>query len=832
MKLKFSTKIFFTFLLFGTVILISLTYFEYKMISNKVQESSNQEFISNTNIIDSKIKKLKIKTENIINTISNLNSFKKMDKGSLEQSIKAISDSHLNILEVLVLDKDLNYLIKIVKDENTFEEENNMRFLSNINLDKFYFSSIDLSRYKKEIQTPFVQTMFIAKKVDNCIILLKMNINSLIKPMADFLYLLDDEKNVIYDKSGMLTWSKYYYPNLDIIEKLPFLRFVNYFKETKINHEYIYRYLEIDNNNFVIIVNLVENTDLKSFINTYFYEILFVAFLTLIISLVLSFLLTVPISSINKKLLNEKDILYNSIKKKSLELDESLEIIDQHLMYLKMNKKFIIEDVSSYFCEVYGYQKEELLGQHYSILYSKERYKQVKEEIFPILHKERIWKGEILAKRKNGEEYWVESFIKVEFKGDKIESYTIIRKDISDNKKLEELYEDLYYQIEQLNAIFQNVYSGITLIDFEGNIKKSNLAFGNILGYKDSEINSLNIFDFIQQRSKKLLEKLLEELKEFGSLSDMEFIFLRKNEEEIYLNLSLKMLPDKTNIVVVVNSLEDKRKLQELNQNLEKRVKEEVRKNIEKDKAHQEEKLRSVKLTSIGTLAAGITHEINTPLTYLKGNFEMLQMDIDDVQDENLKNEMLESCTKITDAISRISVIIESMREMSQSSSEAKEKINIFGTLVTSLTMAYNVSKQIVKMKLNGNEFKLTNIKKDMLEVFAMAQKQRIEQVWIIIVNNALDELKKAGTYESRELNIDVYEEDDEVVIKFSDNAGGIKPEILPNIFEPFISSKEHSGMGIGLNIAKKIVDEQNGVIKAYNSDIGAVFEVRLQKAK
>ena len=255
----------------------------------------------------------------------------------------------------------------------------------------------------------------------------------------------------------------------------------------------------------------------------------------------------------------------------------------------------------------------------------------------------------------------------------------------------------------------------------------------------------------------------------------MEFIFITKNEGEIYLNLSLKILPDRSNVVVVFNSLEDKRKLQELNQNLEQRVYEEVKKNIQKDKAHQEERLKNVKLTSIGTLAAGITHEINTPLTYLKGNFEMLQMDIDDVDDENLKNEMIESCTKISDAISRISVIIESMREMSQTSSEIKEKTNVFSTLLTSLTMAYNVSKQISRIYLNDNEFKLTNIKKDEMQFFAKIQKQRLEQVWIIIINNALDELKKIESYENRRLDIRIYEEDDFIITKFIDNAGGIK---------------------------------------------------------
>lgn len=280
---------------------------------------------------------------------------------------------------------------------------------------------------------------------------------------------------------------------------------------------------------------------------------------------------------------------------------------------------------------------------------------------------------------------------------------------------------------------------------------------------------------------------------------------------------------------MVANSLEDKRKLQELNHNLESRVAQEVKKNIEKDRIHQEEQIKNAKLTSIGTLAAGITHEINTPLTYLKGNFEMLTMDIEDLEDKTARDNMLESCEKIEEAINRIAVTVESMREISQSSSEARERVNIFATLFTSLTMAYNVSKQISKIYLNNKEFTPTTIDKNDFEIFAKVQKQRIEQVWIIIINNALDELKNMQDYEQRELRVDVYQQEDEVIVKFSDNAGGINEAIIDKIFDPFVSSKTHSGMGVGLNIAKKIINDQEGEILAYNSEIGAVFEVKLK---
>ena len=228
-------------------------------------------------------------------------------------------------------------------------------------------------------------------------------------------------------------------------------------------------------------------------------------------------------------------------------------------------------------------------------------------------------------------------------------------------------------------------------------------------------------------------------------------------------------------------------------------------------------------------MAAGIAHEINTPLTYIKGNLELMQYDIFDLPQSQIQERMTEDSEKIKDGINRIANIVESMREMSQSSREIKEKTNIYSTLNTSLTMAYNRSKQVSRIYLNKKLFEINSINKNEFTFYSKIQKQRIEQVWIIVINNALDELIKIEDYENRSLNIFLFEENDDVVIKFKDSAGGINQNIIENIFEPFVSSKEHSGMGVGLNIAKRIVDEQDGLIKAYNEDDGAVFEIRLK---
>ncbi len=280
----------------------------------------------------------------------------------------------------------------------------------------------------------------------------------------------------------------------------------------------------------------------------------------------------------------------------------------------------------------------------------------------------------------------------------------------------------------------------------------------------------------------------------------------------------------------VYEKQEAKTKLKILNTTLKQKVQEGIA-ILEKERvSHEKTMIENVKFTAIGQLAAGMTHEINTPLTYIKGNFEMMSYDIEDLPNSDIKSRMMEDSTRITDGINRLSTIVESMREMSQKSKEIQENINIYHTLVTSLTLLYNRAKHISNIKLNGEYFQI-GFDKNKEYFMGCVQKQRVEQVWVVIINNALDELVKIGDFEDRliDINIKCSEDKQYIITKIRDNAGGIPSNIIGKVFDPFISSKESNGMGVGLNIAKKIIDEQDGELLAYNENGSAIFEVKLK---
>lgn len=249
----------------------------------------------------------------------------------------------------------------------------------------------------------------------------------------------------------------------------------------------------------------------------------------------------------------------------------------------------------------------------------------------------------------------------------------------------------------------------------------------------------------------------------------------------------------------------------------------------EQEKQNKENLLKSAKFSAIGQLAAGLTHEINTPLTYIKGSIEMMCYVMQSLPESNEKTLLEKYFQRADDGVKRIANIVDSMSEVAKKSNEEIKLTNIFQTVVVATIMGYNRSKHITKIYINDEPFNMS-IDKNKEVYEAYVQPQRIEQVWIVIINNALDELIKIPDFHDRELKIYIEDEKDYVVVRFEDNAGGIGEDIIENLFEPFKSTKESSGMGVGLSIAKKIVDEQYGNITAYNKDKGAVFEVLLPK--
>lgn len=241
----------------------------------------------------------------------------------------------------------------------------------------------------------------------------------------------------------------------------------------------------------------------------------------------------------------------------------------------------------------------------------------------------------------------------------------------------------------------------------------------------------------------------------------------------------------------------------------------------------KEEKISDAKLISVGRLAAAITHEINTPITYIKGNLELLKWDCEDkVKDADAMFK------PIYEGIERIESIVGSMYEFAGTGKEEMRECNVHMTLIYALRIVLNRAKHIVPIRVNGELFSLTS-EYDPNGCMTMGISTRLEQVWIIIINNALDEFEKGKMpYENRRIDITLVCNKDDIIVKLADNAGGIPENVLEGIFDFSIAGEKKKSMGIGLNVAKAIIDKHGGTIRARNADEGAVFEIGLKNYK
>ncbi len=500
--------------------------------------------------------------------------------------------------------------------------------------------------------------------------------------------------------------------------------------------------------------------------------------------------------------------------------------------FLVVDAQRQILQVNPMLCEIFGYDEESLIGGSTEIFHiDAEHFHRWGKEVFDKAQKDVPVRERFEMKKKGGERIWIEVSGAPIRKYDGVLSggviWTIVdvTEEMRSKNMVNALNSDLQESITFLRGMINIAPIPIYLKDEHLRYRECNAAFlklinkqkKDVIGMRADEIYSKAIGRVINQADDLLrhnpFQHYTEAFKHEGENYILEFHKVAITHEKRFKGL----------VGVIVDMTEQENQKADL----DRRIREAVAQNIEQERRHLEERMADVKFAALGKLAAGITHEINTPLTFIKGNSEMLGYEIDDIENPQTKEAVAYCHRHILEGVVRIESIVASMREMSQQSGESMERMNIFDTLHTVLTMAHNRSKHIVAVNFQGNPFVL-NMERPAGSCECVAQRQRLEQVWIIIINNALDQLEQHGSFENNHLDIFCECDAKEVKVRFKDNGGGIDANLLATLFEAFVSSKLHGGIGIGLNIAKKIVEDQKGSIRAYNEGDGAVFEVTL----
>ena len=245
---------------------------------------------------------------------------------------------------------------------------------------------------------------------------------------------------------------------------------------------------------------------------------------------------------------------------------------------------------------------------------------------------------------------------------------------------------------------------------------------------------------------------------------------------------------------------EKTKELQEINNQLEYKIKIAVEENIKKDRLLS----RQQKMISMGQMIENIAHQWRQPLSLITTSLSAVKLkkQLNDLDDEYL----IKSIDTVLNTSKYLSNTIDDFRYFFKPQKE-KEKFllkNCVDKTLELLKSAFFENK--VSVVENIDEIKLLGYETELI------------QVLINILNNSKDALLNVNENE-RVVFIDAKNENKKIVIKIVDNAGGINPEILEKVFEPYFTTKHQSqGTGIGLYMCQEIVyKHMNGRIDISN---------------
>jgi signal transduction histidine kinase len=215
-----------------------------------------------------------------------------------------------------------------------------------------------------------------------------------------------------------------------------------------------------------------------------------------------------------------------------------------------------------------------------------------------------------------------------------------------------------------------------------------------------------------------------------------------------------------------------------------------------------EQLVRTEKLASMGTLAAGVAHEVNNPLASISSLIQMMQAK------NGADPELSEKLKLIAEQVKRITQVTKDMTDFARSRPAEKKFVDINEIISASLRLAsFDRSFQDLEIR--------TELAEDIPELFA--NEDQLQQVFLNLLLNARDAMPDGG-----EINITSEIKDNNAVIRISDSGSDIDKNIRKNVFDPFFTTKPAgSGTGLGLSVCYGIVTAHGGNIDAENIQTG-----------
>lgn len=360
---------------------------------------------------------------------------------------------------------------------------------------------------------------------------------------------------------------------------------------------------------------------------------------------------------------------------------------------------------------------------------------------------------------------------------------------------VKDYYFTAYEPISDISGrVVGSLYVGMLEKPYSAVKRELFLLFGLVL--LAGSLLGIAVSGFISSRLARPIRELMDMVKRFTSGE-------RGVQIKVISNDEVGDLADEFNSMSKALVLQDEQ-IHRLNRYLQEKVQERTaeleKKNVLLEQT-REELVRAEKLAAVGELAAGVAHEINSPMAIIRGNAELLQMELPE------EHPSREEVDIIAQQVSRVERIVASLLQFAR-----KEQKN-----TDSFALEQLLEEILGNIKYLAPPGNITIIRNYAAEIPPLAgDPHQLRQVFTNLIINALQAMTEGG-----ELTVAtaISKEADSCQVLISDSGSGITQENLEHIFNPFFTTKA-SGTGLGLAVSYGIVKDHGGDITV-QSEIG-----------